>query len=199
LTLLEKASRLVSCPSIPEMETTLQAIAGTPLDYIAYNPESYKTHGTPQSELDDLPAAVASARQIADAAAAKLAFVPDGPLLSSDGARIAPLVDMFGIQVQRFQLETPGEFRTAVETGVATVRGVDPDVPVVIQLFMAPPVYGEDGKPVRDENGNKVYRAVPAEDVIASMESIADLVQGVAIDYDEATVGEMKRLVEMLR
>ncbi|MBI5529615.1 MAG: hypothetical protein HY897_25085 [Deltaproteobacteria bacterium] len=198
LSLVTRPGRALTGPSIPALQEALLDLGGTALDYLVYNPEIYDTHGTPQGELDDPPGAVAALRPLTDALGSGLGFFPDLTLLETYGAAVAPLVDLAGIQAQRYQLR-PDELRAAVAAAAEVYRGANPAVKMFAQLFMAPPVYGDDGKPVRDANGEKVYQAVSAEEVIDAINLITDLVDGVVIAHSEETEPELTRFLGLLR
>ena len=200
-----RAKLAVSRQSIADLKDALAKLRGVPIAYVNYNPEQWKSSHTPCEELDHLVEAVQAVRRLADQRGAKLSFGTDYVLLEQYGKRIAPLVDFFGIQLQRFQREPREAFRRAAERLVAIVKRGNPKVPIAFQLSLAPPQFEERvirgvrrRVVVRDEKGRKLLTPVRAE-VLERIEAIKDLADYIAFIYTEESRGELRRLLRMLR
>jgi len=193
--------------SVAAIEEGLRRLGSVPVDYVQYNPEQWGDSRTPREEIEDLLGAVRRVRELAEAYGAKLSFTTDHVLLEKYGRGIAPLVDMFGIQLQRYQRDGLEEFREQAARLAAIVRSGSPTVPIFFQISLAPPKWeiraGRDGATrkvhLRDERGQKVCEALPMQTVLRQIEAIADLADGIAFLYDEGTRGELRRLVAELR
>jgi hypothetical protein len=203
---LTRPKILVSRHSLPQLRQTLMQLKDLRISYINYNPEQWKSAHVPREELEDLPKAVKAARALADQYGVKLSFVTDYILLEKFGEQVAPLVDLFGIQLQRYQLEPLERFRRRAERMVAVVRRGSRTVPIVLQLSLAPPVFqirrvrGKVKRVVlRDAQGRKKLRPLKAEQVLRHIEAVKDLADYVAFIHPPETRGEMRRLLKMLR
>jgi len=189
LELIKGPQLVITAPSLSELEKRLQVFEGLELDYANYNPEQWRSSGTPPEEYNDLPAAVQKARDLVQARGLKLSFVTDHILLEKYGEQIAPLVDLFGIQIQRYQWKSLEEFRQEAAQKVALVRQGSPQVEIFLQISMVPPKW----------NGKKSYEAIGLDRVWKQMELIHDLADGIAILYSEETRSEVKELIRRLR
>lgn len=193
--------------SISAIEQGLERLEDGSVDYVQYNPEQWKESHTPKEETEDLLQAVRRARKLAERHGAGLGFVTDYVLLDRYGERIAPLVDIFTIQMQRFQRDGIEKFREEATRKVAIVRRGSATVPIFIAISLVPPNFNERVMPdgtirkthARDAKGNKVYEPIPMETVLRQMEAVKDLVDGIAFHYDEATRPELRELVSRLR
>lgn len=194
-----RPGRLVSGPSVERLMDALDRIPQVPLDFVAYNPEVWATHPTPASELEDLQGAVAKVRKLAEGRGARVALVPDKTILAEQGEDLSRMVDMLVVQAQRYQLHQGLRFEDGIRPVLQPIREAAPTLQLYVQLFIEPPLYDENGKAIRDEDGNKVYQPITAEEVLAAAESIADLIDGVVITgYSEDTFSEVERLLELL-
>jgi len=202
-----KPMTMIGRGSIIQLEKELNKLNGFKVDYINYNPEHWKESHTPEEEITNLLNSVRKARLLAQRHKAKLSFVTDHVLLEKFGERIAPLVDMFGIQMQRYQGESLEVFRKEAEKKVAIVRRGSKTVPVFIQLSLAPPKWKmkimRDGTRkkvlLRDERGKKVYEPLPVEVVLKQIEAVKDIADGIAFLYHEGTRERLRKLVTELR
>lgn len=198
---------LVTVQSIPDMKKALERLKTISIDFINYNPEQWRMSHTPREEINNLLDAVKKTRILARQKNVKLGFGTDHILLDRYGKEVAPLVDLFGIQLQRYQRDSLKEFREEALKKVAIVRKGNKKVPVFIQVSMAPPKWvirtkpnGEKVKvPVRGKDGRKLLEPVTAEEVVEKIEAIKDLADGVGLLYTEKTREEMKRLIHLLR
>ena len=193
--------------STSDLENDLDRLGNLPIDYINYIPEQWRSSQTSRQEIEDLPGAVRRARALANQKDAKLSFGTDYVLLEKYGEEIAPLVDFFGIQLQRHQGETLEEFRRKTLEMVAIVRRGSKTAPILLQLSLAPPKLrtitkrnGEESKVlVRKADGTKLYEPLKAETVIEQIEAIKDLADGIALLYTKETKEEMKKVIRSLR
>lgn len=192
--------------SVSRLEKEIERLKGFKVDYINYNPEQWKTADTPKEELDDLLGAVKRARLLAGRIGAKLSFITDYILLEKYGRKVAPFVDLFVIQLQRYQRLPVEEFRREAMEKVHIVREGSKRVPIFAQLSLAPPKFkvlrkGSEEKLVviRHSDGGKLREPVSAELVLRQVESIKDLVDGVGFIYTEESREEMRRLIRILR
>lgn len=166
---------IATSPSLSEFKKALEKLKSTPIDYINYNPEVFTTHKTPPEELNDLVGTVKNFHLICDKLGAKLSFVPDKAILKKYTQVIAPLVNMFGIQIQRYQRGR--NFLITPESLIRMVREVNPDIPIFIQVSMSPPVWKGE-KLLRDERGKNLLKPMKAEEVLKQIEYFKNLVEG---------------------
>jgi hypothetical protein len=207
LTKIKGHQIMISKQSIPDMERELERLGNISVDYINYNPEQWQASHTPREEIEDLPRTISKARAFANQKHARLSFITDHILLERYGKEISILVDVFGIQLQRYQRETLKEFREEAVRKVAIVRSGNGKVPIFLQLSLAPPkweiVTRPNGEKVvvvaRGSQGEKLSEPLKAEAVLEQIEAIKDLADGIALLYTEETRDEMKRLVLLLR
>jgi len=193
--------------NLSALEAEFEKLGDVVVDYIHYNPEQWKESHTPPEEVNDLVAAVKKARILANKKNVKLSFGTDHILLERYGEKIAPLVDMFGIQLQRYQRETLEQFRKEAEKKVSIVRKGSKTVPIIFQVSLAPPMWkiitkqnGEMKKViVRDKDGKKLYEPIKLEKIIEQIEAIKDLGDGLAFLYTEETRDSLRRLILQLR
>jgi hypothetical protein len=177
------------------------------IDYVNYNPEHWKEAHTPKKETENLPLAVREVRKLANEINARLSFVTDHVLLERWGREIAPLVDLFGIQMQRYQRDPLEEFRREAVGQARIVRAGNRDVPIVFQLSLSPPkwkvITTPDGRKkrvyVRDKTGRKVEETVKVEVVLEQIKAIRDIADGIAIIYTEEARNNMRKLIYLLR
>jgi hypothetical protein len=193
--------------SISAIEKELEKLGHFSVDYIQYNPEQWKDSHTPEEEIVDLPEAVRRVRKLADQHKAKLSFTTDHVLLERYGQQIAPMVDMFGIQLQRYQRDGLERFRAEAARKVAIVKKGSKMVPIIIQISLAPPKWKvrimPDGTKkkvyLRDNKGRKLYEPLPPDIVLKQIQAIKDLADGIAFLYNEETRDELRKLVTQLR
>ncbi len=197
--------------SVNMLEKELKKLKGVRVDYINYNPEHWrkrrrKSH-TPGGETASLLDSVRRARLLADKYKTKLSFITDHATLERYGEKISPMVDMFGIQMQRYQRAPLEEFSRVAKKYVGIVRRGSKTVPVFIQLSLAPPKWEErvmpDGRRkrvlVRDEKGRKVYEPIPLGVVLEQIGAVKDICEGIAFLYDDETRSELRKLISTLR
>lgn len=202
-----KPMTMIGRGSISFLEKELKKLKGLKVDYIQYNPEQWKESHTPKEEIVDLVDSVRKARFLAQQYKAKLSFVTDHILLEEFGERIAPIVDMFGIQMQRYQRESLKVFRKEAERKVAIVRRGSKTVPVILQLSLAPPKWKVKVMPdgprkkvlLRDKRGIKVYEPLSIEVVLKQIDAVKDIADAVAFLYHEGTRARLRELVTELR
>jgi hypothetical protein len=193
--------------SISAIEKELEKLDTLSVDYIQYNPEQWKDSHTPKEEIANLLDAVRRARVLADQHKAKLSFTTDYVLLEKYGQQIAPMVDMFGIQLQRYQRDGLERFRAEAARKVAIVRKGSKTVPIILQISLAPPKWEVRIMPdgtrkkvlLRDKNGRKVYEPLPTDTVLQQIQAIKDIADGIAFLYNEETRDELRKLVTQLR
>lgn len=193
--------------SVLQIERELKRLKKLTIDYINYDPEQWKDSHTPAEEINNLPEMVERLRRLAEQRDAKLSFATDHILLERYGARIAPMVHIFGIQMQRYQRDSLEEFRQGAIRKLSIVRRGDRDVPVVFQLSLAPPKWKVIKTPggqikkvhLRGRDGKKVFEPLRPEIVLEQIEAIKDIADGIALIYTEETRDAMKRLILMLR
>jgi hypothetical protein len=188
--------RLLVVPSIMELRRRLKVLEGTRIDYINYNPEIYPTHSTPEEELVDILGAVKEVKRIADSIGAKLSLTPDKFILFNHGEELAPLVDVFGIQLQRYQRR--GDLLKMADSLSRFVREANPEVDVVLQISLAPPSW-KRGHLLRDEEGKKLLLPLDFDEVMTQIEKISSYADGIAFLYTRETRQMMKEVVRRLR
>ena len=193
--------------SVAALEKELRKLGSLSVDYIQYNPEQWKESHTPKEEIADLVGAVRRIRALAERHKAKLSFTTDHVLLEKYGKQIAPLVDLFGIQLQRYQRDSLETFRAEAARKVAIVRSGSRTVPIVLQLSLAPPKWKVRTMPdgtkkkvyLRDRSGRKLYEPLPTDTVLRQMQAVKDLADGIAFLYNEETREALRKLVIRLR
>lgn len=198
--------RMFSRGSVAKIERELERSKGISFDYINYNPEHWKESHTPRSEIENLPEMVKRARELARAKGAKLSFATDFMLLEKYGASIAPYVDLFGVQLQRYQSLGLGELREQARRSLAIIRKGSKEVPVAFQFSLSPPIWetvrGRGGelqrRIARDAAGRKRTARLWAEEVMRQIDAVKDLANGIALIYTPETGAEMRRLVVRL-
>ncbi len=176
------------------------------IDYLNYNPEHWKESHTPQEEIEDLVRAVREARKLAEGMGAKLSFITDHVLLERYGQRIAPLVDLFGVQMQRYQRESLEDFRQEAIKKLRIIRKGSRSVPVFFQLSLSPPLWktvilpgGKRKRVHLRKEGKKVTRPLELEEILHQIKAIRDLADGIALIYSEETREEMREVLRVLR
>ena len=103
----------------------------TRFDIIGYNLE-HGPSNRPDEQADPV-GSVIKMRELADQYGKELALGPDRSFAISDGAEMAPYVDMFILQVQRVQTE-PETVRNFVEPLAEQYRAANPDVKISVQI-----------------------------------------------------------------
>jgi hypothetical protein len=121
---------MVIFKSLEEASEALPRI-GEEIDIVGYNLEG--TPGTPESDREDPVASVEAMRELADAYGLQLAFGPDHDFALSYGVEIAPLVDIFVLQIQRRQTD-PEAVKAFVEPLVPELREANRDLEVSVQV-----------------------------------------------------------------
>jgi hypothetical protein len=177
------------------------------IDYLSYNPEQWKETHTPRKEIDNLLEAVKKARKLAEQINAKLSFATDNILLEQYGGKIAPLVDLFIVQMQRYQREPIEEFRQEAIEKFNIIRKGNKKVPIFFQLSLSPPKWKIITKPdgtkkrvhMRTKEGKKLLEPLKAEVVLRQIEAIKDLADGIALIYTEESRDEVKKLLLLLK
>ena len=202
---------MIGRSSVGDLEKELKRLKHFKVDYINYNPEHWgrgpKRSHTPSAEIADPIRGVLQARKLAKKYGTQLSFITDHEILEKYGTRIAPMVDMFGIQMQRYQRRSLKEFYEVAAKYVQIIRQGSPTVPVFIQISLAPPVWKEKRLPhgghklvlLRDQNGRKIYRPLPLESVLAQIEAVKDLCDGIAFLYNRETRDDLRKLISRLR
>ena len=193
--------------SAADLENDVQRLYDLSIDYINYNPEQCITSNTPPEEIDNIFESINRARELADEYNEKLSFGTDTYLLEKYGTEIAPLVDLFGIQVMRLQLRPVEKYHEGVTAKVEIVRNGSESVPLYAMLSLEPPLLeikittrGDTVYvPVIDNNGEKTTTPVTAEEVLEKIEAIEDMVDGIALLYTDETKDEMKKLLRLLK
>ena len=193
--------------SISSLRKDLKKLKHFRVDYIQYNPEQWKESHTPREEIVNIIDAVRKARTLAKQHKAKLSFVTDHILLERYGEKIAPMVDMFGIQMQRYQRDGLETFRREAERKIAIVRRGSKTVPIIIQISLAPPKWREKTMPngtkkriiMRDKKGRKVYEPLPLNIVMDQIKAVKDLADGISFLYNEETRDTLRKLISTLR
>ena len=127
---IENGRKMVIFRSIAETEEILPGIADQ-IDIIGYNLEN--NPATPDDEKADPVASVEAMRALADEYDLELAFGPDHDFALSHGVDVAPLVDIFVLQIQR-QQTNPGVVAEFVEPIVPRLRQANPDLQVSVQI-----------------------------------------------------------------
>jgi hypothetical protein len=207
LTKIRGPKLMIGRHSIADIKEAIKRLKDIHVDYINYNPEQWRSSRTPREEIDDLPEAVRKVRRLAEQKNAGLSFATDHVLLERYGERIAAMVDLFGIQMQRYQTETLEEFRKEALKKASIVRRGSKNVPIIFQLSLAPPKWKIITKPngerkkvlVRGKGGEKLLEPLKAEVVLEQIKTIKDIADGIALIYTEDTRDEMKRLILLLR
>lgn len=122
--------KLVVFKSVTEAEQIVPRIAGQ-IDIIGYNLE----HGpaNPIDEQENPLAAIKRMRQLANDYDLLLALGPDRSFALSDGAHLAPYVDIFVLQVQKVQTETV-TVTDFVLPLVPQLRQANPNLQVSVQI-----------------------------------------------------------------
>jgi len=199
--------RMFSRGSVQAIKAELKKVGKkVSFDYINYNPEHWKAERTPKAEQEHLVEAVKEVRKLANKYGTGLSFATDHVLLYKYGREIAPLVDMFGVQLQRFQTEPVEVLRQKAAEMAKIVKTGDRDVPVFFQLSLAPPrwkvVNTRKGKRrvlMRKADGSKLLVGLKAEEVLRQIEAVQDLADGIALIYSEESRGELRKLLALLR
>ncbi len=127
---IENGRKMVIFRSIAEAEEILPDIADQ-IDIIGYNLEN--SPATPADEKADPVSSVSAMRALADQYDLQLAFGPDHDFALSHGVDIAPLVDIFVLQIQR-QQTNPRVVAEFVEPIVPQLRQANPDLQVSVQI-----------------------------------------------------------------
>jgi len=193
--------------SIFDLQVDLERLDSLTLNFVNYNPEQSDSSHTTQEELDDLFAAINEARALATAYNAQLSFGTDQVLLELYGTEIAPLVDLFGVQMMRYQTDSSDIFLDEMQKNINIVRSGDLLVPIYIQLAFNPPIWerkiGPNGEiiriPIINEDGTKMTTQFTAEKVLSQIYLVKDFADGIALLYSDETKEEMKKLIRLLR
>jgi len=193
---VNKPQKMLVAPSIERIMKSLEKLKDVKINYINYNPEIYPTHNTPLEELENQVKTVRKIRKICDSIGAKLSYTPDKNLLQSEAPNIAPLVDMFGIQLQRYQRKK--DFYLSSKNSIHIIRKSNSHIPITIQLSMSPPVWKGE-KLTRDKKGSKVLKPISVDSVIIQIELLKDLISGVAFLYKPDSYKNIKELILRLR
>ncbi|MBI2566267.1 MAG: hypothetical protein HYV63_04450 [Candidatus Schekmanbacteria bacterium] len=204
---LPKAKTLVSFMSIEQIRQAREKLREARVDFVSFNPEQWRASKTPPEDYADLPAAVGRARKLTDELKTRLAFCPDNVLLEKDGERVAPLVDLFTVQLQRFQVDPAPDFRSAAARLIAMVRKGAAHVPVYAQLSMAPARWETRQRPdgtvqrihLRAPGGRKALAPLTAAEVLAQVAQLRDLVDGLVFLCPEDNGTELRKVVLALR
>jgi hypothetical protein len=165
--------KLLVFKSAAEAERLLPSIADQ-VDIIGYNLEHNPAN--PADEQADPVPSVKRMRALADKYGLTLAFGPDHDFALSDGAAIAPFVDIFVLQVQRVQTEPQTVFDFVLPL-IPQLRSANPELQISIQ--------------VRTEGD-----VVAIADLVASLKDDLD---GVSILTSPTTIPVAEALVEELR
>lgn len=170
---VEGARKLVIFKSVVDAEALLPRL-GDKFDIIGYNLE-HGPSNRPDEQADPV-GSVIRMRALADQYGKELALGPDRGFALSDGAAMAPYVDIFILQVQRVQ-EEPATVRSFVEPLAAQFRAANPDVEISVQI--------------RTEGD-----VVALRDLMASMAGTLD---GISILTSPETVDVAAELLDVLR
>jgi hypothetical protein len=127
---IENGRKMVIFKSVEETQQLLPDIANE-IDIIGYNLEH--TPGTPQSDQADPLGSVEVMRALADEYDLQLALGPDHDFVLSHGVELAPLVDIFVLQIQRQQTD-PRTVAAYVEPTVPLLREANPDLEISVQV-----------------------------------------------------------------
>jgi hypothetical protein len=165
--------KLLVFKSAAEAEHLLPRIADQ-VDIIGYNLEH--SPANPAEEQADPVASVQRMRALADKYGLTLAFGPDHDFALSDGAAIAPFVDIFVLQVQRVQTKPQTVFDFVLPL-IPQLRSANPNLQISIQ--------------VRTEGDVAAIASLVA--------SLNDDLDGVSILTSPTTVPVAEALVEELR
>ncbi len=122
--------KLVVFKSVAEAERVLPRIADQ-IDIIGFNLENGP--GYPSQERADPLRSVKRMHDLARQYDLLLAFGPDHSLALSDGAAVAPYVDIFVLQVQRVQTEPRTVFDFVLPL-TQQLREANPDIEISVQI-----------------------------------------------------------------
>lgn len=146
---------------------------GIKFHYICYNPEGHATSHTEKWEKENTIEAVKKVYSLAQKHKVGLIIVPDTMgLLPKYGPQMAQYADIFAIQFQRFQLLPQKEFRGKVLELINIIKKNNPSIPIIAQISINPPSGWQKGK-------GKILKPEAAEDIIAKINAIKDIVDGV--------------------
>jgi hypothetical protein len=99
--------------------------------YFCYNPEHWTN--TPQTEQDNLVATVQQASTTVHGLGVPFILVPDQSFDQSYLAQLAPYVDIYGLQGERFENDTT-KFMTYIPPEIPAVRAANPNAKVYVQV-----------------------------------------------------------------
>ncbi|MBI3985603.1 MAG: hypothetical protein HY343_01670 [Lentisphaerae bacterium] len=194
--------------SVTDLEKAVADLNGLSVTFIQYNPEHWAASShAPQEEIDDPVSAVKRVRALAERHKAKLSFVTDRTLLDKHGEQIAPLVDLFGLQLQRYQNGPLATLQAEARNMVSIVRHGSKTVPIFLQFSVAPPKREVRTTPdgtqrealLRDGEGRKVNAELPLETVLQQIHAVKDMADGIAFLYDPGTREQLKTLITTFR
>jgi hypothetical protein len=100
-------------------------------NYFTYNPEHWTN--TPQTEQDNLVATVQQASTTVHGLGVPFILVPDQTFDQSYLAQLAPYVDIYGLQGERFEGDTT-LFMTYIPPEIPAVRAANPNAKVYVQV-----------------------------------------------------------------
>jgi len=99
---------------------------------------------------------------------------------------MARYADIFNLEVQRYQWLPVDEFRKKVKEEVGIIKGAKPEIIIFAQLSTNPPTYGmmpgdsyDLGHKKKGGKGKKELKSMNPEDILARVDAIKDLVDGI--------------------
>jgi len=130
-------SRNLTLSALADFQTHAARIAASGVTAVSYNTE----YGmTPAAEINDLPASIVAFADLAHGMGRLASWGPMSAIYDQmdQGGHlptILPALDRIGLQMQRFLYHQglPGLMAT-YEARAATIRGIDPDIAIVVQL-----------------------------------------------------------------
>jgi hypothetical protein len=103
----------------------------TQYPWFTYNPEHWSN--TPQSEQDNLVATVQQASLTIHGYGVSFMLVPDQSFDQAYLAQLAPYVDIYGLQGERFENDMT-KFMTYIPPEIPAVRAANPNAKVYVQV-----------------------------------------------------------------
>jgi hypothetical protein len=157
-----------------EAEQELDGLLGQ-IDIVSYNPEHWNL--TPIEEQQNLVATVQQAADFAHARGLVFMVAPDLLFAEQQLAEIAPYADVIGLQGQELQGD-PQTFETRMTNLINVARASNPNVEIHVQVGAT--------------HGT-------AEEMLAAIETISDIIDGIAVWSAPETLDILQEFVSLIR
>jgi len=177
---------------------------GVRFEYLFHSLEGFPTHRAPDEEKKNPVEYTRKAKELADANGVGLVISPDHVYLFPYWKEMSKYADIFHLEVQRYQLFSVDEFRRKVKEEVDIIKQANPNVIIFAQLSTNPPTHGRvegdsyDPGSIKKGGKKKELKSVNPEEILARVEAIQDLVDGVGLLVNEQQDG-WRRFIEFLQ